>query len=233
MKKLLVIIFFLQSCEFYFEEDRVLPSYPNVCEGNCRSNFTNIFQSGMYGNEWINFPINGYHKVKFNLEALQNKPSYFTVVVEADKPNEFYRIGDLYNVTAEFASDAVAIIGLDTEMIYRPQLWNPFISSFNTSGNPLLQLADTTINLNYFNGEIIPIGQWDSKFSEGDLRMDLYKKPSSNKLATKVIVGPIYKSFVERKDTLNIFMKTNFTEGWANAEKTVVFDTLKVILTPN
>ena len=58
MKKLLVIIFFLQSCEFYFEEDRVLPSYPNVCEGNCKSNFTNIFQSGMYGNEWINYNIN-------------------------------------------------------------------------------------------------------------------------------------------------------------------------------
>ena len=60
--------------------------------------------------------------------------------------------------------------------------------------------------------------------------MNLYSKPPSNKLATKYIVGPIYKGFVTNRDTLDLYMKADFTEAWYNAPRTVVYDTLKVIL---
>lgn len=189
----LVVVFLalvLSGCGLW-EDDFVVLPYPEVCENGCKSNFTNIFQHGENGLDYRSITDgNSYHRIFFDTASLTDRPGYFSIVIEATKPDPFYKIGDLYDVGGYFSSNAWTLV----------------------------------------SGERVPIGKWTSKFSSNSLRMDLYSKPPSNKLATKYIVGPIYKGFVTNRDTLDLYMKADFTEAWYNAPRTVVYDTLKVIL---
>ena len=83
-------------------------------------------------------------------------------------------------------------------------------------------------NLEVFaNGITVEVGEWKSRMDFRNTHNAFYGNngyPEDNKLATRVIIGPIYEFMDKEEYSFDIYMKTDFEFGG------VSYDTIKVKL---
>ena len=114
-------------------------------------------------------------------------------------------------------------------------LYNPFESLYTQQGN-IIKVRDTTVTLNYFQGEIIPVVQETSIYHDVKDKMACYgwDNPKSGNtplvtgncaLYSKRIVGPLIREMIG--DTLKIYSETFFDCGM-NSES--LRDSISVII---
>ena len=114
-------------------------------------------------------------------------------------------------------------------------LYNPFESLYTQQGN-IIKVRDTTVTLNYFQGDIIPVVQETSVNHDVKDKMECYgwDNPKSGPtpretgnciLYSKRIVGPLIREMIG--DTLKIYSETFFDCG-LNSES--VRDSISVII---
>lgn len=76
--------------------------------GPCQGAFTGVFEVGTNLNAGIT--QGGYFIIPFTEEDFRNNLSYFTTIIEANKPTEDFAYNGLYWVTASLSSDTQEII---------------------------------------------------------------------------------------------------------------------------
>ncbi|PWH11174.1 hypothetical protein DEJ39_02450 [Bacteroidetes bacterium SCGC AAA795-G10] len=114
-------------------------------------------------------------------------------------------------------------------------LYNPFESLYTQQGN-IIKVRDTTVTINYFQGEIIPVVQESSISHDVKDKMSCYgwDNPKSGPtpietgnciLYTKRIVGPLIREMIG--DTIKIYSETFFDCG-LNSKS--VRDSISVII---
>ena len=115
-------------------------------------------------------------------------------------------------------------------------LYNPFESLYTQQGN-IIKFRDTTVTLDYFQGEIIPVVQETSIYLSVKDKMKCYgwDNPQSGQtpsetgenciLYSKRIVGPLIKDMIG--DTIKIYSNTFFDCG---SKSEFVRDSISVII---
>jgi len=76
-------------------------------------------------------------------------------------------------------------------------------------------------------GEVVTVGKWTSRMDYRTVHNKLYGNlglPPEDKLATRVVIGPIPKEMVERGEVLTVFMEVEYETG------NIVKDEEKVVL---
>ena len=124
---------------------------------------------------------------------------------------------------------------VDSGLSFTFGLYNPF-NSLYTQPNNRIKVKDTTVTLDYFKGEIVPLVQETSVYHNVKNKMKCYgwKNPKSGPtfyetgncvLCSKRIVGPVLKSMIG--DTIKVFSQTKFDCG---EDSYVIKDSINIIL---
>ena len=216
MRFLLLLSFILfSSCSKDNNENSICPN------GNCWVRLYTDFQ----------VDSNGYYKV--SPEWYSETSGRFNLHIESSPTVGRCQYNGVTVVSSRFDSDSYWEI--ESGLSFTFGLYNPF-ESFYTQQGDIIKVRDTTVTLDYFQGQIQPIVQETSiyhyvktKWNVLDgliLILDLHQgRQETRTLYTKRIVGPLIREMIG--DTLKIYSETFFDCGM-NSE--LVRDSISVIL---
>ena len=212
---LLLFIILLSSCSKDNNENRICP------DGDCWVRLYTDFEQDS----------NGYHLVK--PEWSSEISGRFNLHIESSPTIGRCQYNGVTVVSSRFDSDTFWEV--ESGLSFTFGLYNPFESLYTQQGN-IIKVRDTTVTLNYFQGEIIPVVQ-ETPVNHGVKdKMECYgwDNPKSGPTPTetgncilysKRIVGPLIREMVG--DTLKIYSETFFDCGM-NSES--VRDSISVII---
>ena len=160
---------------------------------------------------------NGYHHVE--PEWYSQNSGRFNIHIESSTTNYRCQYGGVPVVSSRFDSDSYWEI--ESGLSFTFGLYNPFESFYTQQGN-IIKVRDTTVTLDYFQGQIQPIVQERSIYHDVKDKMECYgwSNPKSGNtpietgnciLYSKRIVGPLIREMVG--DTIKIYSETFFDCG--------------------
>ena len=212
---LLLFIILLSSCSKDNNENRICP------DGDCWVRLYTDFEEDS----------NGYHHVK--PQWFSETSGRFNLHIESSSTIGRCQYNGVSVVESEFDSDTFWEV--ESGLSFTFGLYNPFESLYTQQGN-IIKVRDTTVTLNYFQGEIIPVVQETSVNHDVKNKMECFgwDNPYSGTtpletgnciLYSKRIVGPLIREMIG--DTLKIYSETFFDCGM-NSES--VRDSISVII---
>ena len=216
MRFLLLLSFLLfSSCSKDNNENSICPN------GNCWVRLYTDFQ----------VDSNGYYKV--SPEWYSETSGRFNLHIESSPTVGRCQYNGVTVVSSRFDSDSYWEI--ESGLSFTFGLYNPF-ESFYTQQGDIIKVRDTTVTLDYFQGQIQPIVQETSIYHYVKDKMECFGWTNPNTgpppretgnctLYTKRIVGPLIREMIG--DTLKIYSETFFDCGM-NSE--LVRDSISVIL---
>jgi hypothetical protein len=174
---------------------------------------------------------NGYHHV--TPHWFSETSGRFDLLIESSPTIGRCQYNGMTVVSSKFDSDTYWEV--ESGLSFTFGLYNPFESLYTQQGNIII-VRDTTVTLNYFQGEIIPVVQETSIYHDVKDKMECYgwSNPKSGPefsetgnciLYSKRIVGPLIRKMIG--DTLKIYSETYFDCGM-NSES--VRDSISVII---
>ena len=160
---------------------------------------------------------NGYHLV--TPEWFSETSGRFNIHIESSPTIGRCQYNGVTVVSSRFDSDTFWEV--ESGLSFTFGLYNPFESLYTQQGN-IIKVRDTTVTLNYFQGEIIPVVQETSVNQGVKDKMECYgwDNPKSGPTPTetgncilysKRIVGPLIREMIG--DTLKIYSETFFDCG--------------------
>jgi len=212
---LLLFIILLSSCSKDNNENSICP------DGDCWVRLYTDFEEDS----------NGYHLV--TPEWFSETSGRFNLHIESSPTIVRCQYNGVTVVSSRFDSDTFWEV--ESGLSFTFGLYNPFESLYTQQGN-IIKVRDTTVTLNYFQGEIIPVVQETSVNHDVKDKMECYgwDNPKSGPtpretgnciLYSKRIVGPLIREMIG--DTLKIYSETFFDCGM-NSES--VRDSISVII---
>lgn len=195
---------------------------PIVCpEGNC---WTMLYTDSPADQ-------NGYHHV--TTQWYSNTAGRFVLYIDSSPTSSVCQYNAVPAVRSIFNSDTYWEV--ESGLSFTFGLYNPFESLFTQQGN-IIKVKDTTVTLDYFQGQIIPIVQETTIIHDVKDKMDCYgwdnpysgttpKSTENCVLTSKRIVGPLLREMVG--DTIKIYSKTFFDCNSVNHE---IIDSINVII---
>jgi len=174
---------------------------------------------------------NGYHNV--TPEWFSEISGRFNLHIESSPTIGRCQYNALTIVSSRFDSNTYWEV--ESGLSFTFGLYNPFESLYTQQGN-VIKVKDTTVTLNYFQGEIIPVVQTTSIFHDVKDKMECYgwDNPKSGTtpvetgncdLYSKRIIGPLIREMIG--DTIKIYSKTYFDCG---EDFKIIKDSLNVII---
>tara|TARA_B100001769_G_scaffold69443_1_gene51790 strand:- start:723 stop:1382 length:660 start_codon:yes stop_codon:yes gene_type:complete len=212
--KIFIILLFL-SCS---KEE----SISNICpDGDCWVNLYTDF----------NEDLNQYHHV--TPDWFSETSGRFNLHIESSPTIVRCQYGGSPVISSSF--DSNTFWEVETELSFSFGLYNPFESLYTQQGN-IIKVKDTTVTLDFFKGEIIPVVQTTSINHDVKDKMKCYgwtnpnSGPTFNEtgnciMYSKRIVGPLIKEMIG--DTIRIYSKTYFDCG---DKSKYVKDSIKIII---
>ena len=147
----------------------------------------------------INYPQdeNGYYHVDLDFNG-EYYPR-FNIYVEADDMHSQYQYNGRSVIEARFDTDTFWTV--DGSLNFVLPLYNPWLSLSQYNGTPL-PVESTDVSLDFFDGQVIPVVQRESRIYLSD---DCFGgcDEYSSKLYGKRIVGPISPQVLN--DTISIY----------------------------
>ena len=212
---LLLFIIFLSSCSKDNNENSICP------DGDCWVRLYTDFEKDS----------NGFHHV--SPEWFSETSGRFNLHIESSPTVVRCQYNGVSVVSSRF--DSNTFWEVESGLSFTFGLYNPFESLYTQQGN-IIKVRDTTVTLNYFQGEIIPVVQETSIYHDVKDKMECYgwSNPYSGTtpletgnciLYSKRIVGPLIREIIG--DTLKIYSETFFDCGM-NSES--VRDSISVII---
>ena len=212
---LLLFIIFLSSCSKDNNENSICP------DGDCWVRLYTDFEKDS----------NGFHHV--SPEWFSETSGRFNLHIESSPTIGRCQYNGVTVVSSRFDSDTFWEV--ESGLSFTFGLYNPFESLYTQQGN-IIKVRDTTVTLNYFQGEIIPVVQETSVNHDVKNKMECFgwDNPYSGTtpletgnciLYSKRIVGPLIREMIG--DTLKIYSETFFDCGM-NSES--VRDSISVII---
>lgn len=212
---LLLLIILLSSCSKDNNENSICP------DGECWVRLYTDFEEDS----------NGYHLV--TPEWFSETSGRFNLHIESSPTIGRCQYNGVTVVSSRF--DSNTFWEVESGLSFTFGLYNPFENLYNQQGN-IIKVRDTTVTLNYFQGEIIPVVQETSVNHDVKDKMECYgwDNPYSGTtpletgnciLYSKRIVGPLIREMIG--DTLKIYSETFFDCGM-NSES--VRDSISVII---
>ena len=212
---LLLLIILLSSCSKDNNENSICP------DGECWVRLYTDFEEDS----------NGFHHVtpKWSSET----SGRFNLYIDSSPTIGRCQYNGVTVVSSRFDSDTFWEV--ESGLSFTFGLYNPFESLYTQQGN-IIKVRDTTVTLNYFQGEIIPVVQETSVNHGVKDKMECYgwDNPKSGPtpretgncvLYSKRIIGPLIREMIG--DTLKIYSETFFDCGM-NSES--VRDSISVII---
>ena len=174
---------------------------------------------------------NGYHHV--TPQWFSETSGRFDLLIESSPTIGRCQYNGMTVVSSRFDSDSYWEI--ESGISFTFGLYNPFESLYTQQGN-IIKVRDTTVTLNYFQGEIIPVVQETSIYHDVKDKMECYgwSNPKSGPtfsetgnciLYSKRIVGPLIREMIG--DTLKIYSETFFDCGMGSK---FIRDSISVII---
>jgi len=174
---------------------------------------------------------NGYFHVTPNW--LNEKSGRFNIYIESSPTIVKCQYGGVPKVSTKFDSDTFWEV--ENGLSFTFGLYNPF-NSLYTQGDTRIKVKDTTVNLDYFKGQIVPIVQETSINHDVKNKMKCYgwKNPKSGPtfyetgnciLYSKRIIGPVIRRMIG--DTIKVYSQTKFDCG---VESNVINDSINIII---
>lgn len=174
---------------------------------------------------------NGYHLV--TPEWFSETSGRFNLHIESSPTIGRCQYNGITVVSSRFDSDTFWEV--ESGLSFTFGLYNPFESLYTQQGN-IIKVRDTTVTLNYFQGEIIPVVQQTSVNHGVKDKMECYgwDNPKSGPtpietgncvLYSKRIIGPLIRETIG--DTIKIYSKTYFDCG---KDFKIIKDSLNVII---
>ena len=174
---------------------------------------------------------NGYHHV--TPQWYSESSGRFNLHVESISTSPRCQSNSVSFITSKFDSDTYWEV--ERGLSFTFGLYNPFESLYTQQGN-IIKVRDTTVTLNYFQGEIIPVVQTTSINHDVKDKMKCYgwSNPKSGPSPTvtdncvmysKRIIGPLIREMIG--DTIKIYSETYFDCG---EDFRIVKDSLSVII---
>ena len=212
---LLLFIILLSSCSKDNNENSICP------DGDCWVRLYTDFEEDS----------NGYHLV--TPEWFSETSGRFNLHIESSPTIVRCQYNGVTVVSSRFDSDTFWEV--ESGLSFTFGLYNPFESLYTQQGN-IIKVRDTTVTLNYFQGEIIPVVQETSVNHDVKNKMECFgwDDPYSGTtpletgnciLYSKRIVGSLIREMIG--DTLKIYSETFFDCGM-NSES--VRDSISVII---
>ena len=212
---LLLFIILLSSCSKDNNENSICP------DGDCWVRLYTDFEEDS----------NGYHLV--TPEWFSETSGRFNLHIESSPTIVRCQYNGVTVVSSRFDSDT--FLEVESGLSFTFGLYNPFESLYTQQGN-IIKVRDTTVTLNYFQGEIIPVVQETSVNHDVKNKMECFgwDNPYSGTtpletgnciLYSKRIVGSLIREMIG--DTLKIYSETFFDCGM-NSES--VRDSISVII---
>ena len=212
---LLLFIILLSSCSKDNNENSICP------DGDCWVRLYTDFEEDS----------NGYHLV--TPEWFSETSGRFNLHIESSPTIVRCQYNGVTVVSSRFDSDTFWEV--ESGLSFTFGLYNPFESLYTQQGN-IIKVRDTTVTLNYFQGEIIPVVQETSVNHDVKNKMECFgwDNPYSGTtpletgnciLYSKRIVGSLIREMIG--DTLKIYSETFFDCGM-NSES--VRDSISVII---
>lgn len=212
---LLLFIILLSSCSKDNNENSICP------DGDCWVRLYTDFEEDS----------NGYHLV--TPEWFSETSGRFNLHIESSPTIVGCQYNGVTVVSSRFDSDTFWEV--ESGLSFTFGLYNPFESLYTQQGN-IIKVRDTTVTLNYFQGEIIPVVQETSVNHDVKNKMECFgwDNPYSGTtpletgnciLYSKRNVGPLIREMIG--DTLKIYSETFFDCGM-NSES--VRDSISVII---
>ena len=195
---------------------------PIVCpNGDCWVKLYTDFESD----------VNGFFHVK--PEWYTESSGRFNVYIESSPTAPVCQYGGVPVVKSKFDSDTFWEV--ESGLSFTFGLYNPFESLYTQQGN-IIKVRDTTVTLDYFQGEIIPVVQETSIYHDVKDKMECYGWDNPNSgptfyetgnctLYSKRIIGPLITEMIG--DTIKVFSETFFDCGESSK---VVRDSISVII---
>jgi len=195
---------------------------PTICPfGDCWVKLYTDFESD----------INGYHHVK--PQWYTESSGRFNIHIESSPTTPICQYAGVPVVKSNF--DSNAFWEVESGLSFTFGLYNPFESLYTQQGN-IIKVKDTIVNIDYFQGEIIPVVQESTIYHDVKDKMECYGWDNPNSgttfyetgncvLYSKRIVGPLIKEMLG--DTIRIFSKTTFDCG---ENLIVIKDSINVII---
>ena len=160
---------------------------------------------------------NGYHHV--TPQWFSETSGRFDLLIESSPTIGRCQYNGMTVVSSKFDSDTYWEV--ESGLSFTFGLYNPFESLYTQQGD-IIKVRDTTVTLNYFQGEIIPVVQETSIYHDVKDKMECYgwDNPESGPtfsetgncmLYSKRIIGPLIREMIG--DTLKIFSETYFDCG--------------------
>ena len=174
---------------------------------------------------------NGYHHV--TPQWFSETSGRFDLLIESSPTMGRCQYNGMTVVSSKFDSDTFWEV--ESGLSFTFGLYNPFESLYTQQGN-IIKVRDTTVTIDYFQGEIIPVVQETSIYHDVKDKMECYgwSNPKSGPkfsetgnciLYSKRIVGPLIRGMIG--DTLKIYSETYFDCGMDSQS---VRDSISVII---
>jgi len=174
---------------------------------------------------------NGYHHVE--PYWFSETSGRFNLLIESSPTIGRCQYNGMTVVSSRFDSDSYWEI--ESGLSFTFGLYNPF-ESFYTQQGDIIKVRDTTVTLDYFQGQIQPIVQERSIHHDVKDKIECYgwDNPKSGPtfsetgnciLYSKRIVGPLIREMIG--DTLNIYSETFFDCGMGSK---FIRDSISVII---
>ena len=174
---------------------------------------------------------NGYHHV--TPHWFSETSGRFDLLIESSPTIGRCQYNGMTVVSSKFDSDTFWEV--ESGLSFTFGLYNPFESLYTQKGN-IIKVRDTTVTIDYFQGEIIPVVQETSISLDVKDKMECYgwDNPKSGPtfsetgnciLYSKRIVGPLIREMIG--DTLKIYSVTLFDCGMDSES---VRDSISVII---
>ena len=174
---------------------------------------------------------NGYHHVE--PYWFSETSGRFDLLIESSPTIGRCQYNGMTVVSSKFDSDTFWEV--ESGLSFTFGLYNPFESLYTQQGN-IIKVRDTTVTIDYFQGEIIPVVQETSIYHDVKDKMECYgwSNPKSGNtpletgnciLYSKRIVGPLIREMIG--DTLKIYSETFFDCGMGSK---FIRDSISVII---
>jgi hypothetical protein len=174
---------------------------------------------------------NGFHHV--TPQWTSENSGRFNLHIDSSPTTSVCQYNGVSVVSSIFDSDSYWEV--ESGLSFTFGLYNPF-QSMNTQQGNIIKVRDTTVNLNYFQGTIIPIVQESSISHDVKDKMECYGWDNPNSgptptetgnciLYSKRIVGPLIREMIG--DTITIYSETNFDCGTPSK---IMRDSIKLII---
>ena len=205
----------LSSCSKDNNENRTCP------DGDCWVRLYTDFEEDS----------NGFNHVK--PEWFSETSGRFNLHIESSPTIVRCQYNGVTVVSSRFDSDTFWEV--ESGLSFTFGLYNPFESLYTQQGN-IIKVRDTTVTIDYFQGEIIPVVQETSIYHDVKDKMECYgwDNPKSGPtfsetgnciLYSKRIVGPLIREMIG--DTLKIYSETFFD---CDLDSESIRDSISVII---